>query len=244
MLGSSASAATFTVLNTHSAGADIIAFAITDAALTIVPTNALPVITDAVILDATTQPGFSNAPIVELNGVSAGAAADGLSVAAGNCIVRGLVINRFLGDGIQLSGGGNNVAEGCIIGLNAAGTSDQGNTLNGIFITNLANNLIGGTNASSRNYILGNNQNGVSLVGVGATNNCILGNIIGLDRNGADRGNSQDGILLNGVTFNTIAGRTRRPAMSFLTTTATGWKSAAPTLTSLQPFSKVMPSHA
>jgi hypothetical protein len=111
-----------------------------------------------------------------------------------NSIIRALVINRFLGDGIEITNGANNTVEGCYLGLNLAGLTDLGNTLNGILITNAANNTIGGLTATSRNYIAGNNQNGVILGGTSATNNVLLGNVIGLNVSNADIGNSGDGV--------------------------------------------------
>src|SRR5262249_22917581 len=47
-------------------------------------TSPLPAITVPVVIDGTTQPGFSGAPVIELDGSGAGASADGLTVAAGN----------------------------------------------------------------------------------------------------------------------------------------------------------------
>ena len=49
---------------------------------TITPTSSLPVISDPVIIDATTQPGFTVRPIVELDGVAAGGTADGFFITA------------------------------------------------------------------------------------------------------------------------------------------------------------------
>ncbi len=209
----SARAATFTVINTNvtgagslqqaifdanaNAGADVITFNIATGGLTITPTNALPNITDPVTIDGSTQPGFAGVPIIELNGTSAGAAVDGLRIATSNTVIRALVINRFLGDGIEITNGANNTVEGCYLGLNLAGLTDQGNSLNGILLTNAANNTIGGLTAASRNYIAGNNQNGVLLNGVLSTNNVLLGNYIGLNTNNADIGNSADGVNIN-----------------------------------------------
>ena len=70
--------------------------------------SALPVITDPVIIDGTTQPGFTDKPIIELDGSGAGIG-QGLQIDAGNSTVRGLVINRFPGNGILLRANGNNV---------------------------------------------------------------------------------------------------------------------------------------
>ena len=86
--------ATFAVLNTldsgpgslreamiaanSTPGADQIEFAIASAAPhTINLASPLPVITEQVSIDATTQPGYTGVPIVELNGTSAGASARG-----------------------------------------------------------------------------------------------------------------------------------------------------------------------
>ncbi len=53
-----------------------------------------------VIIDGTTQPGFTGTPIIELNGFGAPAGADGLYISAADSVIRGLIINRYSGDGI------------------------------------------------------------------------------------------------------------------------------------------------
>src|SRR5439155_9421870 len=88
---------------------------------TISPTaanGALPTVSQSAIIDGYTQPG-STANIqatsddavlkVELNGTSAGGGVNGLTISAGNSTVRGLVINRFGNNGIQLSASGGNI---------------------------------------------------------------------------------------------------------------------------------------
>jgi len=214
-------AVTFTVTSTNNSGAgslrqaildanatvgvDTIEFGITNAARSILPTNALPAITDPVTIDGTTQPGFLNSPIVELNGQSAGSAS-GLILATNNCVVRGLVINRFSLEGIVILGASNAV-EGCIIGLDVAGTTDRGNTRNGILITNAPNNRIGGTNLVQRNLISGNNQSGVLIVGAPASNNVVIGNWLGCDVTGQiARGNSLRGVWIDSASDNVVGG--------------------------------------
>ena len=107
MMANPLQSATFTVVNTNStgpgsleqaildananAGADVIAFDLATGGFTIRPTNALPVITDPVTLDGTTQPGYAGTPKIEIQGVSAGAAVDGLKIATSNSVIRGLV---------------------------------------------------------------------------------------------------------------------------------------------------------
>src|SRR5262245_63289792 len=83
-------AATITVTNTDNTGPgslrdaitqsnasvgvlDTIAFDIPGAGVqTIIPTGILPTITDPVIIDGTTQPGFAGTPLIEIDGTNAG----------------------------------------------------------------------------------------------------------------------------------------------------------------------------
>lgn len=55
------------------AGADLIVFNITPVGgvKTIALQSPLPAITEAVTIDGTTQPGFANTPVIELNGTAA-----------------------------------------------------------------------------------------------------------------------------------------------------------------------------
>ena len=71
-------------------------------------------------------------------------------------------------------------------GTDATGTNDLGNTLSGIFATNSAFNVIGGTNGTNRNVISGNNQQGVHLGGTNSFGNQVLGNFIGLGAVGSN----------------------------------------------------------
>ena len=94
-------------------GTDKISFSIGTGIQTITPLSALPKVTDPVIIDGTTQPGFAGSPIIEVSGASAGQNVIGLNIAAGNSTIKGLVINGFSGNaGIDLNGLGNNVVCG------------------------------------------------------------------------------------------------------------------------------------
>ena len=85
-------------------GLDTIVFQIPGAGVhTIAPTNALPPITDSVVIDGTTQPGFAGTPLIELNGSSAGNN-DGLRLQVGSSTIRGLAINRFAASAIHVFG--------------------------------------------------------------------------------------------------------------------------------------------
>ena len=50
--------------------------------------SGLPSITDAVVIDGTTDADYTDAPIIELDGTSAGAGTDGL-ISAGGTTIRG-----------------------------------------------------------------------------------------------------------------------------------------------------------
>lgn len=204
--------ATFTVTNTNdsgagslrqaildanaNAGADVITFNIAPGgAQTIALLSAFPTITGPIIIDGTSQPGYSGGPIIELNGASAGGGVDGLRVTAGSSTIRGLIINRFGGDGIELNGSSGNVIESCYLGTDAGGTLDQGNAQYGVNVVASTNNRIGGATVAARNVISGNNWGGV-LIDFGV--NTVQGNYIGTDKDGeAALGNSGVGVQIN-----------------------------------------------
>ncbi len=188
-----------------SAGADTIAFNIPGSGIRIIaPASPLPTITDPVTVDGTTQPGFAGSPIIQLTGINAGAGADGLKISAMNSVVRGLVINRFLGDGIELDRHSGHVIEGNFIGTNANGTGAQGNST-GIFVGS-DDTTIGGTTAAARNIISGN---GYGIYMDSVQNVVVQGNFIGTDVTGTgDVHNTREGIYMHASSDNTIGGTT------------------------------------
>jgi hypothetical protein len=93
-------------------GFDVIIFKIPGTGpFTIKPASPLPTITEPVVIDGYSQPGASLASLtqlIQLDGTVLGSESDGLTINASNCSVRGLVINNFSGNGIQIAGGTNN----------------------------------------------------------------------------------------------------------------------------------------
>ena len=73
---------------------------------TISPLSALPEITAQVVLDGSTQPGFTIKPIIVLERHRRGSSAAGVTVvgSGSGSTVRGLVVNGFGQDGIDLEG--------------------------------------------------------------------------------------------------------------------------------------------
>jgi CSLREA domain-containing protein len=192
--------------NANSGFTDTIAFSIGTGVQTIQPSSVLPQITDPVIIDGTTQPGFAGTPIIGLDGTNAGSSTSthGLNITAGDSLVRGLVIYSFSGNGIHLAGDGT-VIEGNYLGTNIAGTASSANRY-GIQILS-ANNTIGGTTASARNLISGNFLSGIFINGASATGNQIQGNYIGLNAAGTSAlPNEASGIVIGSADVNFIGG--------------------------------------
>ncbi len=213
-LGQVAYAATFVVTNTNDSGAgslrqailnanaasgpDTITFQIGSGPRTISLLSELPSIQEEVVLDATTQPGYAGAPLIELNGAGAGASASGLTVFAGQTVIRGFVINRFGSNGIALRGGASSVVRNNYIGTDSTGAAAAGNGGDGVSIYgDSGGNLIGGPTADWRNVISGNGSNGIVISAPSPGGNKIRNNYIGLDAQGvAALGNASYGIRI------------------------------------------------
>ena len=190
-----------------SLGLDTITFRIPGSGTVhiISPLSALPTLTDSVVIDGTTQPGFAGKPLIELDGVDAGGSSPGIRLVTSNSVVRGLIINRFGDAGVRIEGLGANSIQGNIIGLDATGTLSEPNNGEGIFVSSSSDNLIGGTNASERNVISCNGDAGIYLYNGGG--NVVLGNYIGTTASGKTRaGNGNDGVIVYDSGTNVIGG--------------------------------------
>jgi titin len=199
--------------NSH-AGLDTIKFNIPGSGVhTIVPLSPLPAITDAVILDGTSQGGYAGTPLIELDGASAGSNVDGLDITAAGSTVKGLAINRFTGSGIAILSGSGNTITADYLGTDPTGTTAEGNGNYGILIAGGASsNRVGGdgssvaADAAARNVISGNAWSGVGIFNSGTNNNVVAGNYIGTTANGeAALKNGNLGVWIgNGAQSNRI----------------------------------------
>jgi Calx-beta domain-containing protein len=178
-------------------GSDQITFSIGSGLQTIAPTSQLPDITDPVVIDGTTQPGFAGVPIIELSGGGA-PAAPLLTLKAGNSTIRGLVIDRCKQGAISILTAGGNHIEGNYLGTDSTGNAKTNSNGTLIAVNDAPNNIIGGTTAGTRNIISGTTGYGIAVFGNNATGNLIEGNYIGLNATGSSGlGNSQSGIALS-----------------------------------------------
>lgn len=225
--------AIFTVRNTLDGGLNSLRQAITDANTTpgpdtisfsiagggvhvIRPRTPLPTITDEVVIDGTTQPGWIDKPLVEIRGdtVDLGdpqnLGMNGLRLDA-PATVRALTLNRWELAGIRVNSD-NAIIQNCFIGTNNSGSGRAPNgagpgatdDLGGIVLVG-NNGLIGGIDGRG-NLISGNDAPGIRLLG---SANTIAGNKIGTDLTGDQAlNNAGAGIRISGGVFNIIGGNT------------------------------------
>jgi CSLREA domain-containing protein len=164
--------------------ADTINFNIAGSGVhTIALASNLPFIAKPMIIDGYSQPGASantNGPglgsngtlLIEIDATNVGNGADtgALTVGpgGGGTTIQGLVINRYVVNGIALvNSGGGNVIYGNYIGINAAGTAAQtiASSASGIEVRGFnggteTGDIIGNTTPATRNVIAGNNNSG------------------------------------------------------------------------------------
>jgi uncharacterized repeat protein (TIGR01451 family)/CSLREA domain-containing protein len=190
-------------------GADVITFNIAGAGVhSIVLTSALPTIAETVTIDGTTQPGFTGAPLIEVNGSSVTDVLVLSGTASSNSTIKGLAINRCTGIAIRISSGSlNNVIAGNYLGTDATGTLALGNG-RGVAVQT-SGNRIGGTAAGEGNLISGNSVNGIAISSSAATGNLVLGNRIGTNAAATGAvGNAAGIVISGGASGNTIGGTT------------------------------------
>jgi uncharacterized repeat protein (TIGR01451 family) len=186
----------------------------------------LPMITDGLVIDGTTQPGYRGTPLIILNGAGAGAGADGFNIKAGNSIVKGLAIQRFTGNGISIIdvNTGKTLVQSNSIGTVADGTTtdpdgvpnsgdETGNMGEGLRVSNSSNVLVGGIGPGAGN-IIGGNGDGMSIIN--SNNSSVQGNWIGKGPLGSNIGNLGAGIGLAGNSSNNLIGGTDAPASNVI----------------------------
>ena len=100
---------------------------------------------------------------------------------------------------------GGNAVEGCFIGTDITGTSDFGNS-SGVYISDITNNRIGGTEPAQANLLSGNSYGLFIGYSDDANNNLVQGNLIGTDITGTLRLGNSYGIRIMYAENNLIGG--------------------------------------
>ena len=124
--------------------------------------------------------------------------------------------NQYIGVGIQGGVAENNLIQGNFIGVDVSGVSPLGNGQNGVELSHVDNNTIGGTVPGARNIISSNGQSDDDLIPLqdinglmidGGEGNVVQGNYIGTDVTGtAILSNVNVGIYIQSSSYNLIGG--------------------------------------
>ena len=183
---------------------DQISFAIGSGAQTImVGAGGLPTITDALVLDATTQTGYAGTPLITLDGSNATGATAGINLRANDSTIGGFIVQNFPDEGIEIDGstgfGDNNVIENNWVGITAAGGS-AGNADDGILVTVNADN-----NEIRNNVVVNSGGDGIEIRD-NSTGNWVWSNTVGLAADGVTvHANTGSGVVISvAATGNTI----------------------------------------
>ena len=222
-VGSLRNAIEFANSNPNSGGPDMITFNIPAGApgcdangvCTITLIAPIAPASEPVFIDGLSQSGASAAswpPTLKivLNGTSLSTAGHGIHLSGGNSTVRGMVIHGFDNGsndaGVFIDTNGGNTVVSNFLGTGATGTTEIENQW-GVRIVGAANNTIGGSSATLRNLISGNDNGGISIEGTSATGNQVRGNFIGTNAAGsAALGNDGPGIEILDAPNNIIGG--------------------------------------
>src|SRR4051812_3897205 len=179
------------------AAADTISFNIPGSGVhTITPTSALPLVTNPLTIDGSTQPGFAGTPLVEITG--AGALNNGLVYSSTSATIRGLIINGFSEREIEAIGGAL-IIQSCYLGINSGGTAVVPSSGVAIDVCCNVSLTVGDGTAAGRNVISASGASAILLSQGSAT---VQGNYIGTNATGTAKvGNLLTGVSIDGTGF-------------------------------------------
>ncbi|MFN0277024.1 MAG: cohesin domain-containing protein [Pyrinomonadaceae bacterium] len=194
-------------------GFDIINFDIPGAGVHTISIPAalkLPHITERVMINGTTQPGYNGTPLIEVSGIIEDdqLPGQGFVIDTSRVEISGLAINRFAGN-IFIGGAGfttnDNFIYGCFIGMHPDGTVDTIAGQYGIAVGGSSKNNKIGAQYFEPN-VVANTVIGIQLAGSGVQNNQIANNKIGTDRAGTSAKANYGGILIGSNAKNNLIG--------------------------------------
>ena len=183
-----------------------------------------PLASNGIVIDGTTQPGYSSKPLIILDGsqiIPETFTSDtGLLIYSSSNQVKGVSFSGFNWNGLTLeyADATNNTVSGTWIGVDPTGTNRAPNAFQGILVTSGASyNTFGGTSASTRNVISGNSQYGIFITGSNTVKNVVEGSYIGVNANGnGAASNGLSGIFIGGATTSNIIGGTNANARNVI----------------------------
>jgi Ca2+-binding RTX toxin-like protein/Tol biopolymer transport system component len=186
-------------------GEELVAFAIRNIHATggvYLLDDDLPTITDAVVIDGTTQSDYFGSPRIERRGSGLGSGLVFGPGSEGSQLI-GLSITGWQA-GVQISTDNVQLAHNWI-GLETDGLTTRGNAYGVLLDAGSSGSTIGGSAPEQRNVISGNTMAGVWIDG--GQSNTVLGNWIGTDATGHTViGNGPAGVLLSGGATGNVIG--------------------------------------
>jgi len=185
-------------------GSSTIYFDNSISSLTIAPLSPLPAILQPITIQGNHQ--SDGTKLVEISGVNAGTAVDGLKIRTSNAFIYDLAITGFKSQtisGSQVGGNGiviesdsalpnnvNNNVLACFLGIDAAGTTAKPNMAAGLLIFDSDGNFVTNTVASG-------NNTGIAVEG--GNSNYFAGNTLGLNAGGTAKVPNASGMFLAGA---------------------------------------------
>ena len=184
------------------AGKQTIAFRLSGTGpFLIQPTTPLPRLLGTVVVDGASQPGYSTAPLVIIDGSLVSVASSGLILNASSSVIEALSIVGFNGDGIDVRGN-DNVFNDNYIGILPSGMAKANGKI-GIYLISGLRNVIG--TPSHGNVVSGNAKEGIRLAAA-SSQSVLKANYVGLNPTGsAAIPNGTNGITVLGPS-NVIGG--------------------------------------
>jgi len=182
-----------------------------------------PLVANGMVIDGSTQPGFAGKPLIVVDGsqiILQTFTSDTVLIYSSSNQVKNISFTGFDWNGITLiyADATNNTIAGCWLGVDATGTNAAPNAYQGILIASGASgNLIGGTNALSRNVLSGNSQYGIFITDSNTIGNIVLGDYIGTGASGSNTlANGLSGVFAGNGATGTIIGGTNALARNVL----------------------------
>ena len=188
-------------------GSHDIAFSLPAVATKIELQTRLPNIQNQVDIDATTQPGYVDTPLVEVDGskIPRDVGASGFTLATSFSRVAGFAITGFKVSGVRINGGSNHAIEQNYIGVDLTGEKAIPNEFSGVLVSNSSDNRIG--SPGKGNLISGNGIAGVRIEGAASQRNLVQGNYLGTNAEGNSAiPNGREGVEILNEASRTIVG--------------------------------------